>query len=148
MCRTEARTRDLSAGAQWESKLRAAEARAGEVMADPLASEEERLIGWRDCQAVLREAQAVLNADPNFLRLEADAIIRAAYARCCALVETTPAARGTAAAVGIRADSGDARAALSIGTDEDLESALDEYAEAVLRSKPTLREFAAGPQTG
>jgi hypothetical protein len=146
--RTEARTRDLSAGAQWEPKLRAAEARAEEVMANPLASEEERLMGWRDCQAMLREAQAVLNADPNFLRLEADVIIRAAYTRCCALVETTPADRGGAATVGIRVDSGDARAGLSIGADEDLDSTLDEYAEAVQRSKPTLRDYVTGPQLG
>ena len=127
----------------WDAKLRAAEARAGEVIADPLATEEERLRGWRDCQAMLRDAQAMLNADPNYLRSEADAIIRAAYARCCALVETAPAARGASAATGIRADSGDARAALSIGADEDLESALDEYAEAVVRSRATLRRLTA-----
>jgi hypothetical protein len=142
--RTEARTRDLNADAPWEAKLRAAEARAEDLLQDPLASENDLIQGWRECQAMLREAQALVRSDPNYLREETDAIVRAVYARCCALVEKAPTTRGVATGSQITADTADARSALSIAPDENLEVILDDYANRVTRSRRVFHEVGIG----
>ncbi|MDP9053267.1 MAG: hypothetical protein M3N93_03065 [Acidobacteriota bacterium] len=79
--RTEARTRDLNDGAAWEPKLREAEDKA-QFAAGDLATPEEKDAVWAECRKILRDAQALLAADPNYLRDEAEAIIGASLKTC------------------------------------------------------------------
>lgn len=78
----DARTRDLSNNAEWELRLREAETEAQNIAYDPLVDDQQRQHAWEKCKTLFQEAQILLRADPNYLRREADEIIKTAYHRC------------------------------------------------------------------
>lgn len=142
--RTEARTRDLSGGAVWDHKLREAENEAENISQDPLADADGRRQAWDKCRGLIREAQALLRADPNYLRREADSLIKATFKTCSDLVsaETLQRRFGTSVADASRLwqpDAGSDRAFLGIAADEDLGTSLDRYARQVRAARGVLR---------
>jgi len=80
---TPVRTREMNGGALWNLKLNEAEDEARRVGSDPLAKDVERKEVWQKCKNLIKEAQALLRNDPNYLRVEADNIIKECFARCC-----------------------------------------------------------------
>jgi hypothetical protein len=144
--RTEARTRDLSGGAVWEHKLREAENEAQNIAQDPLAGDgdDERRQAWDKCRNLIREAQALLLADPNYLRHEADSIIKATFKACKDLVSPESPQRRFGPSIGDTSrlwqpDEGSDRAFLGIAADEDLDASLARYAHQVRAARRVLR---------
>jgi hypothetical protein len=140
---TKARTRDLNDGAAWDAKLREAEDEAQRGMGDPLATDDERRQAWDKCRNLLREAQSLLRADPNYLRDEAEAIVKASYQRCSKLASDEEKARSAKGPVvrsasAWRADAQADRAFLGIPVGEDLDATLDQYAEQVVEARRIL----------
>jgi hypothetical protein len=140
--RVEARTRDLSEAAPWDTKLREAEDLAREVLANPLAIEEEKRAAWQKCQTLLREAQTLLRSDVRYHRWEAENIVKVALLVCREVVLDAGRERGGRAA--LRSEkvwlpgSPDDRQMLEIPPDEDLEEVADGYAEKVAASRRAL----------
>jgi len=138
-----ARTRDLSDGAAWDVKLNQAEAVAMGVFGNPLVGEEERKQAWQACLALLKEAQILLLADPNYLNCESQNIIKAAYANCYTQIFGVESRRNALAAPAggqiTQVDLNAARALLSIPLDEDLGDTLDSYAEQVIEARNIFR---------
>ena len=142
--RTEARTRDLNGGAVWDHKLREAENEAQNISQDPLASADERRQAWDKFRYLIREAQVLLRADPNYLRHEAESIIKATYKTCSDLVSAESLERRFGTSIGDASrlwqpDAGSDRAFLGIATDEDLDASLDLYARQVRNARRVLR---------
>jgi hypothetical protein len=78
--RTEARTRDMNDGAPWATKLREAEELAETIQYE---DEEDTKQGiWTNCRGLLKEAQILLRADPNYHREEANDIYHSSYQIC------------------------------------------------------------------
>jgi hypothetical protein len=136
----EARTRDLNDGSPWEAKIVEAENTASKVGNNPLVKAEQRMSAWEDCLTALQEAQTLLGADPNYIREEANVIIKVAYAECYSRAFGVLPARGSvvlqdverAIEVAPHCDR------LGIPPGEDIERLLDEYAEQVARSRQIL----------
>jgi hypothetical protein len=84
--KTTARSRDLGVGSAWDDRLREAEDVAQSMMDDPFIDIEARQNAWTRCRSLIKEAQTFLRAEPNFLRTEAEQIIKATYLRCRELV--------------------------------------------------------------
>jgi hypothetical protein len=141
--RTEARTRDLSEGAAWDAKLREAEDKA-QFAASDLSTDDEKLQTWEDCRKILREAQVLLRADPNYQREEADAILAASLKTCADLVggkkrgpgEITPQLHQAVVAN---------LEGMGVSTGGDWVAKLNDYAEQVAESRSILQQ--AGLQT-
>jgi len=95
---TPARTRALSGGAAWESKLREAEDEAKNVDVDFAMTEVERKTTWDKVRSLLRDAQTLLRADPSYLRSEAQMIIATAWDTCQRSFARPGKSRGLAAA--------------------------------------------------
>ena len=76
MQRVGARTGDRNDGGAWEAKLREAE---DEVRLPAEGTPDQ---AWSKCRDLLRDAQAILRTDINYLRSEADAILLAALRYC------------------------------------------------------------------
>lgn len=134
--RTKARTRDLNDGAPWDAKLREAEDNAAHLLADPLATDNERKQAWDKCRNLIREAQILLREDPNYLRSEAESIVKMVYHRCSELISeplTTRRKEGGRLQhqplwqPDVQTD----RALLDIPLHEDLDEALNLYAAQV-----------------
>jgi hypothetical protein len=144
---TQARTRDLNDGAPWEGKLREAENEATNLLDDPLATADDRKQMWEKCRNLIREAQVLLRTDPNYLRDEADSIIKAVYRRCSELVGEPMTTRtrsiDATAASTWRPDEESDRRFLGFSLDEDLEQTLDKYAEAVADARRVLESSGA-----
>ena len=146
--KTPARTRDLSNGAPWETKLQEAEQEAGSVSNNPFASAGDRKQGWDKCLKLIRDASALLQADLNYLRQEAAAIITDAYKRCNELVSPEGLRqRGAMPVTGDTAalwqpDQKVDRAFLGIDAGQDLDALLDQYADQVASSRRILRAAA------
>lgn len=144
--RVEARTRDLNDGAIWDAKLREAESLAVDMLNDPLAEVDIRKQTWQKCRNLLREAQAILRADPNYHRWEANSIIEVVYLMCSQLVSKEKTlevrrARGIASTSLVwAADFSMDRDFLGISPDEDLFAAADRYPEQVAASRRVFRE--------
>jgi hypothetical protein len=139
-----ARTRDMNDNAAWAPKLREAEDEAQSLLNDPLASAEAYAQGWKKCQTLLHEAQALLRNDPNYLPGEANQIIQAAYKKCEALVKQkavdTRDGGLVKAARAWTVDSRPDRDLLGIPQDDgELDKALDEYAEQVFAARRALK---------
>lgn len=138
-----ARTRSLNEGAAWDTKLSQAEGIATGVAHNPFATDDERKQAWQVCLGILKEAQILLSADPNYLSREAQSIITAAYATCRSQIIDGEASRGTATsttkAVRSQTDVPAEREFLSIAPDENLEESLNQYAEQVAESRRILR---------
>ena len=140
--RVDARTRDLSDAAPWDTKLREAEDLAQEVLANPIATEDEKRGAWQKCQTLLRDAQTLLRSDVRYHRWEAESVVKVALQLCRELVLDAGRERGQPAHV----QSADAwlpgsledRKLLGISPDEDLEQVADRYAEQVAASRRVL----------
>jgi hypothetical protein len=132
--RIAARTRELNEGAGWESKLREAEDEAN------LPTEDSPDRTWNKCRGLLREAQALLRADANYLRVEADEIVLSSLDRC------RRAIFGTDARLGL-SDRGsrDSRPFIELEefglADTDIVGMLEGYADRVRSARLALRDI-------
>jgi hypothetical protein len=137
-----ARTRELSDGAAWESKLRQAESVAMGVKNNPMVDDKERAQSWQECMKLLKDTQLLLSADNNYLYDEATNIIKAAYATCYKDVFDTESIRSSDPVLRGEAQPPDllkSRAVLNIAPDENIEESLGKYAEDVIETRRALR---------
>jgi len=135
------RTRALNDGAVWAEKLRQAEGTAQRTAADPFAKPEERKQAWDECKTLIKEAQLLLSADPNYLSQEAGQIIRDSYTRCQKdIFESSErlTVRGEKSPDAL--DEAADRRFLGIDPDEDLMVTLGHYAEQVAAVRRVLQE--------
>jgi hypothetical protein len=137
------RTRELNENAVWNMKLREAEDEARSRSYDPFSTQIDRKQSWKKCTQLLREAQALLRNDPNYLREEAEQIIRSVYKECEELCLMKPDGRTKGEAVPnedwtsiIQMD----RDLLGIpSNDSDFNQALDRYAEEVYLARKIFK---------
>lgn len=141
--KTSARSRDLGVGTDWENRLREAEDIAQSLMDDPFVDNDARQTAWTKCRTLIKEAQTFLREEPNYLRGEAERIVKVTYLRCRELV-TEPvlerhrvAGRGGAGTVWLPDNRAD-RQFLDIGQDEVLERDALAYAEEVMKARDVL----------
>jgi hypothetical protein len=137
--RASARTRDMNDGAPWAEKLREAEDEAQLPGEDETAS-------WQKCRALVREAQILLRADPNYLREECEAIVLSVLTNCRTRLGLEERERGSANLT----DSQRRRAPrvsksdlvnLSLPKDLDVSAIVTSYAEQVMEAKRQLSEL-------
>jgi hypothetical protein len=133
---TPARTRELNDGAAWEDKLRQAEMAADALAGD--MSEQELSEAWQRCKRLVLEGQALLAADPNYLRREATAIFKGVYAYCEAQVTGARASRGGLTAPAWAPDTAADRTFMGIPAEEDLDATAVGYAEQVVEARQVL----------
>ncbi|MCW2240335.1 hypothetical protein [Azospirillum canadense] len=149
--KTSVRSRDLGIGTDWDEKLREAEDFAQSLIDDPLADYDARQSAWTKCRTLIKEAQTFLRAEPNYLRAEAELIVRATYLRCRELVtEPVPErnrviGHGRNTAVWLPNDQAD-RELLGIGTDEVLERDVTAYAYDVIKARDILANWGPDDQ--
>ncbi len=140
-----ARKRDLNDGAVWADKLRQAEESAQRLAADPFARAEERTQLWDECKLLIKEAQLLLAADPNYLSQEAGNIIRDSFERCCKQIFESDSrsivleAKGTSS-LDLAAD----KRFLGIDSGEDLTASLRQYAQQVTTARQILKQAEEG----
>jgi hypothetical protein len=141
-----ARTRDLNDGAEWDLRIREAEDEALVVAHDPLADAEQRRLAWDSVSELLKEAQVLLRADPNYLREEASKIIKKVYVDCYQQIfDTYPSSvvtslgpvRGKGSISLARPDSA-GRRYLGIPEDEDLSAIVNRYKTEVMESRQII----------
>jgi len=144
--KTSVRSRDLGIGTDWDTRLREAEDIAQSLMDDPLANNDARQDAWTKCRTLIKEAQTFLRAEPNYLRAEAERIVRATYLRCRELV-TEPAlerhrvaGRGGDGTVWLPDNRAD-REFLDICADEVLERDALAYAHEVMEARDALANW-------
>jgi len=138
--RVPVRTRELSSGAVWDTKLREAEVLSQEVTDDPFADDARQRENWNKCVALLQEARALLLADPNYAEAEAGSIYKTSYKQCADLIRGTTEGAG-AKRGGFTADTKTYRELLGIATDDNLESVVADYANKESASRQLLREL-------
>jgi hypothetical protein len=143
--KTAVRSRDLGVGSEWDARLREAEDLAQSLLDDPFADDASREEAWTTCRSLLKEAQTFLRAEPNYLRAEAEQIVKAAYLRCRELATAPVAERGLAFARRGSStwspDSAVDRQVLDIGADESLEQGAMAYADDVMKARRTLADW-------
>jgi len=140
----EARTRSLSDGALWDTKLRQAETAAQRIASDPFTDTAMREQSWKECVNLIKEAQLLLIADPNYLHREAMDIIKSTFTHCYKqiftdLAERLPTKGREAFSIVKPAVQADL-SFLDISPDEDLEATLDRYAEQVAEARRLIRK--------
>jgi hypothetical protein len=138
---TPARTRDLSDGAAWEGRLREAEDEARSVADDLLGTDQSRREAWEKCRGLLRDAQALLRSDPNYLREEGENIIKASLAGCAEALrpEVHKGPEELQRVTPWQPDLATERINLGIAPDEDLAATLERYADQVSDARRALR---------
>jgi hypothetical protein len=139
--RVDARTRALNDGAPWDGKLKLAEATAQRVGSNPLASDDDREQGWRECLSSLKEGQVLILSDSNYLASEAQNIMKSSYANCYSEIFAAKATRGGASRKSVgagRRNDRVGRASIAIPEDEDLSIVLNQYAQQVIASRAIL----------
>lgn len=82
-----ARTRALGEKTAWAKKLAEAEDAVDAFVNDIIVDKKKRQETWDKCQKLLSEAQTILREDPNYLRTEAQSIIRGVMLALRAKVE-------------------------------------------------------------
>lgn len=136
---TPVRTRALNEGAAWDRKLRDAENLAQEVADDPFADDGEKRDKWAKCKTLLQEARALLMADANYAPQEAAGIYKTAYKWCADTIAGKATTEALAKGAARTFDSGAERAAVGLDVEEDLESAVAEYAAQVEEAERILK---------
>jgi hypothetical protein len=131
--RVAARTRELNEGAPWEAKLREAEDEAQLPSATTKAS-------WEKCRGLVREAQTLLRADPNYLRQESDAIILSVLSTCKARLELDGQTRGATRRRHPRVSPSDLDS-VALPRDLDVPSVIGSYAEQVMEARTQLADL-------
>jgi hypothetical protein len=140
--RAVARTRDLNDGAAWEEKFREAEDEAQLPGDDARAS-------WETCRGLLREAQTLLRADPNYLREEADAMVASVLTNCKTRLDVMGATRSGARARRPGKVSASDLRSLQLPDDLDVAAVVGAYGERTVEARAQLRELDAGsPEPG
>lgn len=136
------RTRNLSANAAWNLRIIAAEDKAISVGENFLATPEEKHSVWQECLTLLKEAQVLLAADPNYHRAEAQAIVKSAFQSCQENLNRVPDTRRSTqeqVEVVVIQEEPDDRLHLNIAPEEDLTQIKQRYA---LQSRGSLNELA------
>jgi hypothetical protein len=140
---TGTRPRELSDAAPWTSKLREAEDEAQRLVANPLATEEDRKSAWNRCLELIREAQTLLRADDNFLPKDASNIVAATLWNCRKLLsDEQTRTRGTSKAPTTSAWTptlSNDLTALGFSSSMDLDAAMDKYADQLIQARRTLK---------
>lgn len=129
--RVAARTRDLNDGAPWDSKLREAEDEAQLPGGDEKAT-------WEKCRGLIRDAQTLLRADPNYLRDEADAIILSALTTCKRRLHLEEQTRGKSTAPSARKVTAKDLTMVALPADLDVPAVLGAYAEDVMAARDQI----------
>jgi hypothetical protein len=111
---------------------------AADALAASDMSEQEQSETWQRCKRLLLEGQALLAADPNYLRREATAIYKGVYAHCEAQVKDVQANRGSLAAPAWAPDTAADRTFMGIPAEEDLDATAVGYAEQVVEARQVL----------
>jgi hypothetical protein len=144
--RIPVRTRAFSDGATWETKLREAEDEARRIGNDPLSSEDENKSAWEKCRNLLKEAQILLRNDSNYLRLEAENIIKGVFSQCARDLNIRSDNQGTGVIVKAsrgsnwQPDMQKERALLEIPLGENLDISRNSYATLVAETEQMIRE--------
>lgn len=135
--RVTARTRERNDGAAWETKLREAEDEARLPVSDA------RDQTWTKCRDLLRDAQAIMRTDLNYLRDEVDAILLSVMRSCKDAIFSEKSDRGASYLTAepdtthLSADElQDLHVAIRPG---DIPNVLDLYAEQVHASRNLLK---------
>jgi hypothetical protein len=131
----------------WRDKLQEAKRLttdyADDPFVDPDASNKKEF--WeKQCLPLLREASALLKADPNFLESEVELIYRAAYRECLELITSKAATRKSASGQPLPAWQPDAltdRRILGIPESEDMDARLDKYADQLYSARKVFKEL-------
>jgi hypothetical protein len=131
----ERRGEAMGRGEPWDRKL--AEVDIVLASLSPFAAVEARHSAWRTCERLIRDAHALLNASPLYLRKEVTEIVNRAYldARVRALGETT-----TALGAPPSLDD-EERAFLEVRSPEELKARVEGYAKKMEQSERKLREL-------
>ena len=111
---------------------------------DPYSGDSERQAAWEKCRTLFMEARALIRNDPNYLRTEAETIIKASFNHCAKDLGTEQVRRGgivKAARGRWQPDLGQDRNLLAIAPDEDLNTTLDTYADQIAATHRMLREL-------
>lgn len=142
--KTLVRTRDAGVGTEWDARLREAEDIAQSLIDDPLAEDGSRRSAWEKCRALIGEAQTFLRSESNYLRSEAEQIVKACYVRCRELVLEPVRERSRdlrhAGTSWVPDDQAD-RQFLEIDASEDVDYQASEYALEVVRARKTLADW-------
>ena len=154
--RVEARGRAANDGAAWARLLSEAEDEAGNILANPLASDEDRRAGWKICMKLLKESQILLRTDPNYHRHEAENIVKAALFRCRELVsEEAVKIRGVGRSTMSELSFSQSReerlrdqAILDFPDEEDLEETVRRYQRQAEVSEKVLATIEVGTENG
>lgn len=131
----------------WRDKLQEVRRLASDYADDPFADPDapKKKDFWeKQCLPLLREASAVLKADPNFLDSEVELIYRSAYRECLDLITTKAATRTTASGQPVSSWQPDAledRRFLGIPEKEDMDARLSEYAEHLFQARKKFKEI-------
>lgn len=132
----------LPGSAPWRGKLQTAKQLAADYAEDTFsdaghAKQQEK---WeKECLPLLREAQALMQADPNFLPAEVELAYRAAYRECLNTI-TSKATKGVSyGELGAwKPNPAADRAFLGIDAREDLEARAGEYAQQLYQARATF----------
>jgi hypothetical protein len=138
--RVTARTRERNDGAAWEAKLREAEDEARL----PISDEQEQ--AWTKCRSILRDAQAIMRTDFNYLRDEVDAILLSVMRSCKSAIfpeQSTRKSSLTSGDQGTNDMSANDLRDLNVAVEpSDISTVLDQYAEQVHASRKLFKELA------
>jgi hypothetical protein len=131
----------------WADKLREVKRLAQDYADDPFAepdANKKKEFWEKQCLILLREAQALIKADPNFLDDEVEMIYRAAYRDCLDLIAAKSVTRAAATSESfpiwqpnLQAD----RQFLGIPENENIEARLSEYAEKLFEAREVFDEL-------
>lgn len=136
--RVPARTRKLGANTAWDLKLREAERIIDESMDDPYADDEEKREVWSKCKLILREADALIMADPNYAPDEARDLVKSVYKQCADKVAGRGEYKSVVKGATIQTDTPSDRAQLGLGESENLAAIVDVYEQRVAEASRIL----------
>ena len=138
-----ARTRERNDNAPWEAKLREAEGEAQMLEGDPYVSDEQKKQAWEKCRRLIQEARALLMADPNYQRWEAESIFKSVYKYCAEAIAGGEGEQPTGGIIkagrgGWKPDLRTNRVLLDIPISEDLDTTASHYAEQTAEANTLL----------
>ncbi len=132
------RTRGLNNGAIWERRFREAEAVALRAAYEPDQEKKEQI--WKECINLIKEAQLLLLADPNYLRREGMDITLEVLAYCRDQIYGEQRKRSSSSVDTVSLDIRPDLIFLGISSEEDIEARLNSYGAQVLATRSVIRE--------
>lgn len=136
----DARSRALNEGAIWEKKLRESEGIAGLIEADSFAEIDDKRKAWEKCKGLIKDAQALLLNDDNYLRDEAISIYKNAIADCYKMIFGDKSSIVNASRATESEEIKQDREFLGIPIDEDLDATLTLYKYQLAETKRIIQE--------